>query len=121
MLFIDTVWSFTLGLILGILDAFTRLLISIFWGIFKTIVMWEPVVPISFASIDLSYSSYCSMMKASHIEMCDIEELGQDLPPITKSGAYETTSSAVIMKADVYGSSVHDVSESEAAPLVVAE
>lgn len=120
MLFIDTVWSFTLGLYLGILDAFMRLLISLFWGLFKTVVMWEPVVPVAFASIDLSYSAYCSMMKGAHIEFCDIEELGQEFPPITIKGAYESSANSVILKADAYGASVGDVAESEAEPLVVS-
>jgi hypothetical protein len=120
MLFIDTVWSFTIGLYLGILDAFTRLLISLFWGLFKTVVMWEPVVPVAFASIDLSYSAYCSMMKGAHIEFCDIDELGQEFPPITKKGAYESSANSVILKADAYGASVGDVAESEAEPLVVS-
>lgn len=121
MMFIDTILSLTVGLAFGVVGAVLRIGVSLFWGLFRTVIVWEPVVPVAFASLDMTYSAYASMMKAAHIEMCDIEELGQDLPPITKAGAYETTSSAVIMKADVYGSSVHDVSESEAAPLVVAE
>ena len=100
MMFFDTVLSLTYGLIVGIVGAILRIGISLFWGLFRTVIVWEPVVPVAFASIDLSYSAYCSMMKGAHIEFCDIEELGQEFPPITKKGAYESSANSVILKAD---------------------
>jgi len=120
MMFFDTVLSLTYGLIVGIVGAIVRIGISLFWGLFRTVIVWEPVVPVAFASLDMTYSAYCSMMKGAHIEFCDIEELGQEFPPITKKGAYESSANSVILKADAYGASVGDVAESEAEPLVVS-
>jgi hypothetical protein len=120
MMFIDTVLSLTFGLVFGIMGAILRIGISLFWGLFRTVIVWEPVVPVAFASIDKPYSAYCSMMKGAHIELCDIDELGQEFPPITIKGAYESSANSVILKADAYGASVGDVSESEAEPLVVS-
>lgn len=88
MIFVDTIWSLTLGLFIGIADAFSRLILSLLSGLFRTIVMTEPV---TFASIDRTYIAYVSMMKASHNELFDVEELGQDFP--LKKGKYETLSS----------------------------
>jgi len=122
MLFLDTVLSLTVGLVLGIVDAVTRLGVSLFWGLIKALIMWEPVVPPGIASIDQSYMAYCSMLKGSHIEMCDIDELGEEYPPITKSGAYETTS-----RSSVFNNSSSEVvegltspHESEIKPLISA-
>jgi hypothetical protein len=89
MLFVDTLWSLSLGIFIGIADAFSRLILSLISGLFRTIVMSEPV---TFPSIDRSYIAYVSMMKASHNELFDIEELGQDFP--LKKGKYETLSTS---------------------------
>jgi hypothetical protein len=124
MLFLDTVLSLTVGLFLGIFDAVTRLGVSLFWGLIKALIMWEPVVPPSFASIDQSYMAYCSMLKGSHIEMCDIDELGEEYPPITKSGAYEPTSRSSVFNNSssevVEGLTLHEIQESEVKPLISA-
>jgi hypothetical protein len=96
MIFVDTIWSLTLGLFIGIADAFSRLILSLLSGLFRTIVMTEPV---TFASIDRTYIAYVSMMKASHNELFDVEELGQDFP--LKKGKYETLSSTTGSREEV--------------------
>jgi len=107
MMFVDTLWSLTIGIAIGIADAFSRLILSLISGLFRTVVMSEPV---TFASIDRPYIAYCSMMKGAHIELFDIEELGQEFPPIEKAGAYEGTA--------VERSSEEVVNQAERKPLV---
>jgi hypothetical protein len=71
--------------------------------------------------------AYCSMLKGSHIEMCDIDELGEEYPPITKSGAYEPTSRSSVFNNSssevVEGLTlheIHEIQESEVKPLISA-
>jgi hypothetical protein len=64
------------------------------------------------------------MMKKAHIEMCDIDDLGEEYPPLTKSGAYETTSRSSVFNNSssevVEGLTSHEIYESEVKPLISA-
>ena len=81
LLAIDLLLSATVGAALGVVDAFTRIILGLLWGVLRTVVMHEPVVPMALAALDRPYMAYGGMMKMAHVELFDSEATGEDIPP----------------------------------------
>lgn len=54
----DAVFSFSLGPLMGIVDAITRLISGSVWGLLKISFLYEPVIPLRIAGFDKPYMSY---------------------------------------------------------------
>jgi len=75
----DTVLSFTVGPILALADAFTRVVIGVVWGLLKISVLSEPVVPLLTSGFDRAFMSYGGTLRVSTIPYTD--GLTEGLPP----------------------------------------
>lgn len=78
----DGLLSITAGAFFGVIDAFTRLGLALGWALVKTALIYEPVVPRVFASLDSPFMAYGGMMRTFHIKDMDYEETGEHLPAL---------------------------------------
>lgn len=52
---VDAVTTCTLGAALAVVDALTRMILGLLWGLLRTVVLHEPVVPAALAFLDRPY------------------------------------------------------------------
>lgn len=75
----DAVISFSVGPLLGIVDAVTRMVLGSVFGLLKISFLYEAVIPLTLASFDRPYMSYGAMQRVALLEALDSEVVG--VPP----------------------------------------
>lgn len=63
----DAVLTATLGSALGVVDGFTRIIVSAVWGLLRCAQLHVPVVPPGAASLDRPYMAFGAMLRAAHV------------------------------------------------------
>ncbi len=64
---LDAVNSFTFGLVLGALSAFSRIVVGMFAGLHSPLLLFAPIVPLH--RWDYGFMVYGSMMKLHHAHL----------------------------------------------------
>jgi len=63
----DALFTATVGAVLGVVDGFTRIIVSVVWGLLRCVILHEPVVPLAAAGIDRPFMAYGGMLRSAHM------------------------------------------------------